>query len=62
MMVWMMSLSKREKNPAQEGNLSDELLFDPVTGRKITIEEAEQGVVVESFSPRDAYSDLCQGQ
>jgi hypothetical protein len=49
---WMMSLSKPEKNPVQEDNLNDELLFDPLTGRKMTLEEAEQGIVVESVSPR----------
>jgi hypothetical protein len=52
MMVWMMSLLKHERNRTQEENVIDELLFDPMTGRKITMEEAEQGVVVESLSPR----------
>ncbi|SHH21535.1 hypothetical protein SAMN04488109_3202 [Chryseolinea serpens] len=50
MVIWMMFLTKHKKDPAQEENLSDELLFDPLTGKKITLEEAERGMVVENYT------------
>lgn len=48
--IWMLFLSKPEKNSAQEENLRDELLFDPLTGKKISMEEAEHGVVLENYA------------
>lgn len=56
-LVWMLFLTKSEKDPAQEERLNDELLFDPLTGKKITLEEAERGVVVEDYEGPRVKSD-----
>ncbi|HEY5746116.1 MAG TPA: hypothetical protein VIU12_08580 [Chryseolinea sp.] len=55
--VWMVFLTKHEKNPAQEENLNDELLYEPLTGKKITVEEAERGIVVENYEGPRIKSD-----
>ena len=51
--VGMVFISKTENNTAQEDRLNDELLYDHLTGKKITLEEAEQGIVLENHpAPR----------
>jgi hypothetical protein len=46
--IWLgFALSKKEKEESekQEKSLDDELIYDPVTGRKMTLEEAENEVI-----------------